>query len=118
MEEKILRVNSLQNKYLLFSVGFLLVSLLWPIATEGITFDIIVKIRQAIHSGDSGDLIIAALISCILFTVPSMFLYLSLAYLTCFFEEKIKLTVFWYNALLFITFMFIRWLLTHFFLCL
>lgn len=110
-----LKVNSLQNKYLIFSIVFFLVSLFWPIATEGVTFDIIVKIRQAIHSGDSGDLLIAALISCILFTVSSMFLYLSLAYLTCYFKDKIKLTVFWYNLVLLAAFMLIRWLLSRFF---
>lgn len=109
------KLNSLPQKNLIFSLLFFIISILFPIITESTTFDIIVKIRFAIHSGDSGGLIVAAMISCILFTVPTMSLYLSLEYLGSIFKDQLKLTDFKYNILLFIIFVILRWVLTQFY---
>lgn len=51
---------------------------LWPLVTEGYWFDILVHIREAIHSGDSGKLVLASASSSVLMAVPDASLCLAL----------------------------------------
>lgn len=51
---------------------------IWHTLTQNIIFDVIVNIREAITSGDSGQLFITMIQSCLLFMVPSVVFYLSL----------------------------------------
>jgi signal transduction histidine kinase len=51
---------------------------IWHTLTQNVIFDVIVNIREAITTGDSGQLFITMITSCLLFMVPSVVFYLSL----------------------------------------
>jgi len=53
-------------------------SFIWPLITTNFVYDVIVSIRSAITSGDSGLLIITTIGGCILYTVPSFLMYIAL----------------------------------------
>lgn len=81
--------NSIQEKRYKISVFLLLImSILWPIITEGIWFNIVVKIREAINTGDSGQLVLASATSSILFAAQNTLLFLSIIIGAEFFLKK------------------------------
>ncbi|SNS50492.1 Signal transduction histidine kinase [Anaerovirgula multivorans] len=66
-----------EKKYMISALVLFITSILWPIITEAVWFNIVVQIREAINTGDSGQLILASATSSILFTTQNTLLFLS-----------------------------------------
>jgi signal transduction histidine kinase len=82
---------STEKKYILLAMSLLMASIVFPKLSENIWFDIIVKIREAAISGNSGHLIVASAYSSILFAVLSSFIFLSVSVAMVLLEKKYKL---------------------------
>lgn len=95
--------NRFPKNLILFFV-LIVFSILFQELTKPYLYDIIVKIRQSIHSSDSGYLILAAMSSCILFAVPNLFLYLGYEYLLKFIGQWFKIPLMPHNFILVICF--------------
>lgn len=80
------------KKNILLGTLFLAMSGIWPIMTESKLFDIIARIRQAITVGDSGYLIVAAIINCLIFTVPLTCLYIGLEFLCVILRDRVEIS--------------------------
>jgi anti-sigma regulatory factor (Ser/Thr protein kinase) len=82
---------STEKKYIVWVIGLLMASLTFPKLVENIGFDIIVKIREAAITGDSGHLILASAFSCFLFAILNSLVFLCISRFMRLFEKKYKL---------------------------
>ncbi|GAU78464.1 sensor histidine kinase KdpD [Fusibacter sp. 3D3] len=87
-------------KYMRCFLILLALAVILPELTETYFFDIIVQIRQSIHSGDSGFLILAAMASCILYTIPNLLFYLSFECLLAYVNSRIAFSLKVHNLIL------------------
>lgn len=87
-------------KYMRAFLILLALAVILPELTGTYLFDIIVQIRQSIHSGDSGFLILAAMASCILYTIPNLLFYLSFECLLAYVNGRYAFSLKIHNLLL------------------
>jgi len=80
------------KKNIFLGILFIAFAALWTISTESKIFDIIAKIRLAITVGDSGHLIIASILNCLIFTVPLTCLYIGMEFLCVVLIKKFKIS--------------------------
>ena len=66
-------------KYFIASIAILASTLLFPVVTEASWYNMIVKIREAIITGDSGNLILSAASNSILFALQNTLVFLAVA---------------------------------------
>lgn len=95
--------NRFPKNLILFFI-LMISSILFQELTKPYLYDIIVKIRQSIHSSDSGYLILAAMSSCILFAIPNLSLYLGYEFLLKFLGQWFKIPLMPHNFILVICF--------------
>lgn len=93
-----------EKKQILLIIGMLVVSVGFPKLVENVWFDIIVKIREASITGDSGHLILASALNSIIFAVQSATIYISVSAAASYFEKKYSLQSIYIALLQTITF--------------
>jgi len=73
-----MKISEIRYSKLLLTVGFLFIflSLLFPIFTQQIWFNIIIKIREAINTGDSGHLILASAETSFLYAIHDTLIFM------------------------------------------
>jgi len=72
---------------------FLLLAFAFPVVTESYWFNIVVKIRTSINTGDSGSLLLASGYTSILFALLSSLLFLAIDEFRLFFEQKLYINI-------------------------
>lgn len=77
-------------KYLVYFLILLSGAVLFPILTEGNWFDMIVRIRESISSGDSSHLILSSASSNLLYALQNTLVFLSITCLVIFFNYNKK----------------------------
>ncbi|MDF2890084.1 MAG: hypothetical protein K0R80_451 [Clostridia bacterium] len=80
-----------EKKSVLWAAILLIASLTFPKLAENVWFDIIVKIREAAVTGDSGHLVLASAFSSFLFAISNSLIFLSVSQVMVFFKKKHKL---------------------------
>ncbi len=75
------------NTFILIFLGFL-----FSFFTQSLWFNVIVKIREAIYTGDSGHLILASAYSSILFSIQSTLFFLGTIYFSSIVQKKYQIT--------------------------
>lgn len=89
--------------FILCGILLIGIGLIFPYTTQGVWFNIIYKIRQAISAGDSGHLILAAASMNLLYAIQSTFLFLG-AILVAYYSElkltfsKLKISIIFFLA--------------------
>ncbi len=102
-------------KNLILFLLFILFAIIFQEITKPYLFDIIVKIRQSIHSSDSGYLILAAMSSCILFAVPNLLFYLGYEFLLKFMNQWVELPLLLHNIIVLVCFVASKYIASLFF---
>ena len=80
------------KKNLFLGTVFISFASFWFLATESKIFDIIAKIRLAITAGDSGYLIIASILNCLIFTVPLTCLYIGMEFICVILRDRFEIS--------------------------
>jgi hypothetical protein len=92
-----------EKKYISYGIILLILGVFMPMLTQPAWVNIVVKIREAINTGDSGHLILASASMCFLCAVQVTFFYLGVMFtLSAFGVEfnKISIKVFFIFILL------------------
>lgn len=107
-----------RKKYVVWLLGLLLliVGSTLPVWTKSQWFSMIVKIREAITTGDTGHLIMASASNSILYTLQNTLSFLGLYSLFALIKQKLNIKDWQFNALLLLSFIGINFSLSTFFM--
>lgn len=84
--------NYSDKGYIIWAFGLLLVSMIFPKLAENVWFSIVVRIREAAVTGDSGHLILSAVFSNILFSILSTLIFMCISLTMVLLRNRYKLS--------------------------
>lgn len=70
-----------QNEYIIGGIFLIIIGFFLPVITQSTWFDIVVKIREAVNTGDSGHLILASALTNFLYAMQSTLFFLGTVFI-------------------------------------